>query len=128
MLYPFNAAVADGADCIDAVGQLCGDREHVFGAKASTTTVWRLIAERIDAGHLPQIHAARAATPSSAATCLLDCPAAQRNTTRHPCANACEDFDRRAHRCNVSRSQSVNANSATGLPLLATPLSPQLIN
>ena len=32
------AAVADGADCIDGVGQLCGDREHVFGAKASTTT------------------------------------------------------------------------------------------
>lgn len=31
------AAVADGADCIDGVGQLCGDREHVFGAKASTT-------------------------------------------------------------------------------------------
>ena len=25
------AAVADGADCIDGVGQLCGDREHVFG-------------------------------------------------------------------------------------------------
>ncbi|MFY9334670.1 MAG: IS1380 family transposase, partial [Mycobacterium sp.] len=32
------AAVADGADCIDGVGQLCGDREHVFGPKASTTT------------------------------------------------------------------------------------------
>ncbi len=26
------AAVADGADCIDGVGQSCGDREHVFGA------------------------------------------------------------------------------------------------
>ena len=25
------AAVADGADCIDGVGQLCGDREHVLG-------------------------------------------------------------------------------------------------
>ena len=24
------AAVADGADCIDGVGQLCGDREHVL--------------------------------------------------------------------------------------------------
>jgi hypothetical protein len=33
------AAVADGADCIDGVGQVCGDREHVFGAKASTTTI-----------------------------------------------------------------------------------------
>ncbi|BBY58010.1 hypothetical protein MSAR_11460 [Mycolicibacterium sarraceniae] len=43
------AAVADGADCIDGVGQLCGDREHVFGAKASTMTMWRLVDERIDA-------------------------------------------------------------------------------
>ena len=33
------AAVADGADCIDGVGQLCGDRERVFGAAASTTTM-----------------------------------------------------------------------------------------
>jgi hypothetical protein len=55
------AAVADGADCIDGVGQLCGDREHVFGAKASTTTMWRLVDERIDAAHLPRIWAARAA-------------------------------------------------------------------
>lgn len=31
------AAVADGADCIDGVGQLCGDREHVFGAKPRST-------------------------------------------------------------------------------------------
>ncbi|MGV0685807.1 IS1380 family transposase, partial [Mycolicibacterium thermoresistibile] len=43
------AAVADGAVCIDGVGQLCGDREHVFGAAASTTTMWRLVDERIDA-------------------------------------------------------------------------------
>ncbi len=54
------AAVADGADCIDGVGQLCGDREHAFGAKASTTTMWRLVDERIDAAHLPRIWAARA--------------------------------------------------------------------
>jgi hypothetical protein len=53
------AAVADGADCIDGVGQLCGDREHVLGAKASTTTMWRLVDERIDAAHLPGIRAAR---------------------------------------------------------------------
>jgi len=53
------AAVADGADCIDGAGQLCSDREHVFGAKASTTTMWRLVDERIDAAHLPGIHAAR---------------------------------------------------------------------
>jgi hypothetical protein len=55
------AAVADGADCIDGVGQLCGDREHAFGAKASTSTMWRLVDERIDAAHLPGIWAARAA-------------------------------------------------------------------
>jgi Transposase DDE domain group 1 len=54
------AAVADGADCIDGVGQLCGDREHVFGAKASTTTMWRLVDQRIDAAHLPRVRAARA--------------------------------------------------------------------
>ena len=55
------AAVADGADCIDGVGQLCGDREHVFGAKASTTTMWRLVDARIDAVHLPKVRQARAA-------------------------------------------------------------------
>jgi hypothetical protein len=38
---------------------------------------------------------------------------------RHRCANACEDFARRAHRCNASRSSSVNTNSATGRPLRA---------
>jgi hypothetical protein len=32
-----------------------------------------------------------------------------------------------AHRCNVSRSSSVNTNSATGPPLLATQPSPELI-
>lgn len=53
-------AVADGADCIDGVGQACGDREHVFGPAASTTTMWRLVDERIDAKHLPGIRAAHA--------------------------------------------------------------------
>jgi len=33
------AAVADGVDCVDGVGQLWGDREHVFGQVASTTTL-----------------------------------------------------------------------------------------
>jgi hypothetical protein len=60
------AAVADGADCIDGVGQLCGDREHAFGAKASTTTMWRLVDERIDAVHLPMVRAARAAARAAA--------------------------------------------------------------
>jgi hypothetical protein len=54
------AAVADGADCVDGVGQLWGDREHAFGAVASTTTLWRLVDERIDASRLPAIRAARA--------------------------------------------------------------------
>ena len=54
------AAVAGGADCIDGVGQRCGDREHAFGAAASTTTMWRLVDDKIDAAHLPGIRAARA--------------------------------------------------------------------
>ena len=60
------AAVADGADCIDGIGRLCGDREHVFGAKASTTTMWRLVDQRIDAVHLPKIRQARAAARAAA--------------------------------------------------------------
>jgi hypothetical protein len=54
------AAVADGADCIDGVDQLCGDRAHVCGPAASTTTMWRLVDARIDAAHLPGIRTARA--------------------------------------------------------------------
>ena len=54
------AAVADGADCVDGVGKLWGDRSHVFGQVASGTTLWRLLDERIDATHLPRIRAARA--------------------------------------------------------------------
>jgi hypothetical protein len=60
------AAVADGADCIDGVGQACGDREHVFGPAASTTTMWRLVDHRIDAAHLPRIRCARAAARAAA--------------------------------------------------------------
>ena len=54
------AAVADGADCVNGVGRLWGDREHAFGAVGSTATLWRLVDERIDAAHLPRIRAARA--------------------------------------------------------------------
>jgi len=54
------AAVADGADCVDGVGRLWGDREHAFGAVGSTVTLWRLVDERIDAAHLPRIRAVRA--------------------------------------------------------------------
>ncbi len=60
------AAVADGADCIDGVARSVGDREHVFGPVASTTTMWRLLDERIDAAHLPGIRAARAAARAAA--------------------------------------------------------------
>lgn len=60
------AAVADGADCIDGVGQLCGDREHVFGAAASTTTMWRLVDQRIDVAHLPRVRGARAVARAAA--------------------------------------------------------------
>lgn len=54
------AAVADGANCVDGVGQLLGDRAQVFGPVASGTTLWRLLDERIDATHLPRIRSARA--------------------------------------------------------------------
>jgi Transposase DDE domain group 1 len=54
------AAVADGADCVEGVGQLWADRKHAFGAVASTTTLWRCVDERIDGAHLPRIRAARA--------------------------------------------------------------------
>ena len=54
------AGVADGADCVDGVGKLLGERSHVFGPVASGTTLWRLLDERIDATHLPRIREARA--------------------------------------------------------------------
>jgi hypothetical protein len=54
------AAVADGADCVDGVGQLWGDRGQAFGRVASTSTLWRCVDERIDATRLPGIRAARA--------------------------------------------------------------------
>ena len=65
------------------------------------------------------LHTVCGHTPTSAATSLLDLPAAQPNTIRHRCASACDDFARRAHRCSVSRSSSVNVNSATGRPRFA---------
>jgi hypothetical protein len=60
------AAVADGADCIDGVGQRCADREHVFGPAASTTTMWRLVDSRIDMARLAGIRSARAAARAAA--------------------------------------------------------------
>src|SRR5262249_58032668 len=48
------AAVADGADCVDGVGQLWGDREHAFGSVASTTTLWRCVDERFAGARIPR--------------------------------------------------------------------------
>lgn len=66
MFADLVAAVADGADCVDGVGQLWGDRKHAFGGAGSTTTLWRCVDERIDAAHLPGIRAARAAARAAA--------------------------------------------------------------
>src|SRR3954454_5665275 len=60
------AAVADGADCIDGAGQRCGDREHAFRAKASTTTMGRLVDQRLDAAHLLGVRGARPAARAAA--------------------------------------------------------------
>lgn len=66
--------------------------------------------------HLPTVAPAH---PRSAATVLLPAPSGQASTIRERNARACEDFRRRAHRCNCSRSSSVTTNSAFGSPVLA---------
>ena len=66
--------------------------------------------------HLPTVGCA---TRSRAATSLLDSPSAQPSTIRDRNASAWEDLRRRAHRDSVSRSSSVNTNSAFGLPRAA---------
>lgn len=60
------AAVADGADCVDIAAQASRSRSEVFGPAASTTTMWRLVDERIDADHLPAMRAARAQARATA--------------------------------------------------------------
>ncbi|MDN5670235.1 MAG: IS1380 family transposase [Renibacterium salmoninarum] len=60
------AAVADGADCVDNAAQASRSRSEVFGPAASTTTMWRLIDERIDADHLPAMRTARAQARAAA--------------------------------------------------------------
>jgi hypothetical protein len=71
------AAVADGADCVDGVGQLWGDREHAFGPVGSTTTLRRRPIRPTRLAH-PEHHARtgvafagyrRPPTPSPAAGC-----------------------------------------------------------
>lgn len=58
------AAIADGADAVSGIAVL-RDRGELFGPVASMPTTWRLL-ERIDAGHLPQVAAARAAARARA--------------------------------------------------------------
>ena len=53
------AAVADGADCVSGIGSLV-DQQLQHGPVASPTTTWRLLDQRVDAGHLPAVKAARA--------------------------------------------------------------------
>ena len=53
------AAVADGADCVSGIGALV-DQQVLHGLVASLTTTWRLLDQRVDAGHLPAVKAARA--------------------------------------------------------------------
>jgi len=53
------AAVADGADCVSGIGALV-DQQMQHGPVASPTTTWRLLDQRVDAGHLPAVKAARA--------------------------------------------------------------------
>ena len=52
-------AVADGADAISGISVLA-DRQDLFGPVASMPTTWRVL-DRVDAGHLGPVRAARAA-------------------------------------------------------------------
>jgi len=52
-------AIADGADAVSGIAVL-GDRPDLFGPVASMPTTWRVL-DRIDAGHLDRVRAARAA-------------------------------------------------------------------
>jgi hypothetical protein len=58
-------------------------------------------------------------TRNRSAISLRDKPSPHASTIRHRNANACDDFARRDHRTNVSRSCSVNTNSAIGRPIRA---------
>ncbi len=50
-------AIADGADAVSGIAVL-RNRQELFGPVASMPTAWRLL-DRIDAGHLPAVRAAR---------------------------------------------------------------------
>jgi len=55
-------------------------------------------------------------TPSCAATAVFGAPSAHASTIRDRIANACDDFARRVHRNNVSRSSSVSTNNPCAFP------------
>jgi len=58
------AAVADGADAVSGIAVL-GDRPELFGPVASMPTAWRVL-DRVDAGRLAGVQAARAAARAAA--------------------------------------------------------------
>ena len=66
--------------------------------------------------HFPTVASAQF---SCAATPLLSVPFAQESTILDRSANAWEDFARRDHRTNCSRSSSVRISSVLGRPVLA---------
>ncbi len=68
--------------------------------------------------HLPTVGCD---TPTLPATSLLLSPSTQPSTIRDRNANACDDFRRRAHRTNCSRSWEVNSNSTFGRPVRGIP-------
>jgi hypothetical protein len=51
----------------------------------------------------------------------LDKPSPQASTIRDRNANTCDDFARRDHRSNCSRSSSVSTSAAFGRPAFAIP-------
>jgi hypothetical protein len=55
-------------------------------------------------------------TPNWAATRVFGVPSAHANTIRARIARACDDFARRVHRPNASRSSSDNTNKPRALP------------
>jgi hypothetical protein len=58
------AAIADGADAVSGIAVL-GDRPELFGPVASMPTAWRVL-DRVDAGRLAGVQAARAAARAAA--------------------------------------------------------------
>jgi hypothetical protein len=81
------------------------------GRGSSTSPSQRASTNRLC--HLPTVDCA---TRARAATSVFDSTSAQASTIRARSAGAWADLRRRAHRESVSRSSSVNTNSAFGRP------------